>query len=63
MKKNPYATALKYEAMYNDGIEAICRAINPTGFVSENIAWMWIERNEKNNKALKGMLKILGYAI
>ena len=63
MNKNVYASALKYEAMYNDGIEKICKAINPTGYVSEGTAWVWIERNEKNTKALKSMLKVLGYAV
>lgn len=62
-KKNVYLAALKHEAMYNEGIESICHAIDPCGYVSESNAWCWIEQNEENNKALKAMLREIGFLI
>ena len=60
-KKNIYASALKYEAMYNKGVEAICLAIDPNIYVTESTAWCWIEENENDKKACKEMLKKIGY--
>lgn len=62
-KKNVYAAALKYEAMDYYGIEKICHAIDPNGYESESTAWCWIEMNEDNDRALKAMLRKIGYEI
>ncbi len=62
-KKNVYESALKHEAIHYDGIDKICHAIDPNGYVSESTAWCWIEENEGNNRALKAMLRKIGYEI
>jgi hypothetical protein len=58
-----YVAAIKYEISRATGVGKICRAIDPNDRVSESIAWNWFEKNQNNEKAIKEMLKKIGYKI
>ena len=60
---NVYVAAIKYEISRATGIGKICRAIDPNDRVSESIAWNWFEKSQNNEKAIKDMLKKIGYKI
>jgi hypothetical protein len=60
-KKNIYISAFKYELSRVDGIERICAAISPDAYISESIAWCWFEKHGDDLKAIKEMLKKIGY--
>lgn len=62
MKKNVYISALKYELSHYDAIEKVCQIIGkPDAILPESEAWCWLERHEDDIKAIKSMLKKLGY--